>query len=118
MYEGWRGTLCRTMALVDEDWSVVQRPARYVSVLCTHVVDNDVDDVLGQAIEWVLGQLTPQECFIAQARYYENVTIRELAGRLGLAKSHTHRLCVRTEVRLRTICIEHPLIQARLGLAS
>lgn len=75
--------------------------------------DRPCDD-LDEAIEWVFAQLTPEEQFIAQARYWENVTIRELADRMGLHKSHMHRLCCRTELRLRTVCIEHPAILARL----
>ena len=112
------------MALVDEDWSSVQRPVRYLTPFRSYgevgVEDDEDDDSdeLDTAIEWVFSQLTPEECFIARARYYEKVTIRELAARMGLEKSHMHRLCRRTEMHLRTVAVEHPVIQGRLGLAG
>lgn len=72
--------------------------------------------LLREAVVDCMDRLSERDRLILDARHAEQITIRALAVRLGLHKSHTHRLCQRAEVHLAAVCIENPVIQARLNL--
>jgi RNA polymerase sigma factor (sigma-70 family) len=69
-----------------------------------------------EALVDCLDQLGDEDRFIVEAIWFERLTVRQLALRLGLEKSQTHRLCTRAVVHLGTCCVEHPTLQARYGL--
>jgi DNA-directed RNA polymerase specialized sigma24 family protein len=71
---------------------------------------------LREALVDCLDQLGDEDRFLVEAIWFERLTVRALAPRLGLEKSQTHRLCCRAVVRLGALCVEHPVLQARYGL--
>jgi hypothetical protein len=61
-------------------------------------------------------RLCDEDQFLVEAIWFERLTVRALALRLGLEKSQTHRLCRRAVIRLGVLCAEHPVLQDRYGL--
>ena len=74
--------------------------------------------LLREAMADCLDDLTDEDRYLVEAIWFERVTVRTLALRLGLEKSQTHRLCTRAVVRLGAVCVEHPVLQAQYGLQS
>ena len=75
----------------------------------------DVVQPLREAVVDCLDQLSEEDRFVIDALWFEGITIRVLAVRLGIHKSRTHRIAVRAVARLGVICADHPLIAARLA---
>lgn len=73
---------------------------------------------LREAVVDCIERLSAEDQFLLEASHIERATVRELAARLGLHKSHTYRLVRRAELRLRTECLEHVVILTYLGLAG
>lgn len=71
---------------------------------------------LREALTDCLDLLGDEDRYVVEAIWFERITVRVLADRLGLAKSQAHRLCCRAVVRLGERCVEHPILQARYGL--
>lgn len=73
---------------------------------------------LHEAIADCMDQLSSEDQFMLDAWYMEQVTIRALAERMGLHKSHTYRLVKRAETRLRDVCMLNVTVQMYLGIAG
>jgi DNA-directed RNA polymerase specialized sigma24 family protein len=69
--------------------------------------------VLREAIAECIEQLSDEDQFVIEAIWFERVTVRALADRLGLHKSRTHRMCQRAVIRLGDIASTHPVLMAR-----
>jgi DNA-directed RNA polymerase specialized sigma24 family protein len=72
--------------------------------------------LLREAMADCVEQLDDEDRFLVEAIWFERLTVRALAIRLGIEKSQTHRLCTRAVVRLGTLCVEHPVFQAQYGV--
>lgn len=110
-----------------QDWSTVhglQRPWSPLQALmeCRPAVD-PVDSVVGlqplrEAVAACVDRLNPEDRFMLEATHVERITVRALAARMGLHKSHTYRLVKRAELRLRDECLLEPVVLKYLGLAA
>ena len=81
--------------------------------------DSIVDRLpLHEAVADCMDQLSAEDRYMLDAWYMERVTIRALAARMGLHKSHTYRLVKRAETRLRDACLLNHTVQIYLGLAG
>jgi DNA-directed RNA polymerase specialized sigma24 family protein len=81
------------------------------------------DDIIGlqplrEAVVDCLDALTGFDRFVLEATHIERITIRELAVRIGLHKTHTHRLVRRAEIHLRDECLQHPVVLHYLGITA
>jgi len=72
--------------------------------------------LLREAVADCLDELSAEDRFMVEAVWFERITVRALAARLGLEKSQAHRLVTRAVVRLGERCVEHPVLQVHLGL--
>lgn len=113
--------------VIFEDWSTVHalpRPWSPLQALMEARPEMDpVDSVVGlqplrEAVVDCVDALCDEDRFLLEATHVERVTVRALAERIGLHKSHTYRLVKRAEVRLRDQCLQHPAVLAYLGLAA
>lgn len=113
--------------VVFTDWSTVherQRPWSPLQALMEARPQVDpLDSVVGlqslrEAVVDCIERLSAEDQFLLEASHIERATVRELAARMGLHKSHTYRLVRRAELRLRTECLEHTVILMYLGLAG
>lgn len=75
---------------------------------------------LREAVVDCLDQLGAEDRFVIEALWFEGITVRALAERLGIHKSRTHRIAQRAVNRLGQVCQCHPTIvgHLRLGGAS
>lgn len=69
---------------------------------------------LREAVTDCFDQLSAEDQFVIEAVWFERITIRALADRLGLHKSYTHRIAQRAVRRLGDLCEQHPVIRQRL----
>ena len=108
-------------------WSAVQWP---------HRCDSDLEALMGTTpfgdpeMAWVdlqplreavadcIDLLDAEDRFLVEAIWFERVTVRVLAVRLGLEKSQTHRFCTRAVEHLGVLCATHPVLAARFALPS
>lgn len=72
--------------------------------------------LLREAVADCFEQLSAEDQFVLEALWFEQITVRALAERMGLHKSYTHRIAQRAIKRLEAICREHPVIVQRLRL--
>lgn len=120
--------MARTEIPVEfQDWSTVhglQRPWSPLQALMEARPQMDpMDSVVGlqplrEAVAGCVDRLSPEDRFMLEATHVERVTVRALAERLGLHKSHTYRLVKRAELRLRDECLLEPVVLAYLGLTA
>ena len=81
--------------------------------------DSIVDRMpLHEALADCMDQLCAEDRYMLDAWHMEQVTIRALAARMGLHKSHTYRLVKRAETRLRDVCMLNVTVQMYLGIAG
>ena len=81
--------------------------------------DSIVDRLpLHEALADCMDQLCAEDRYMLDAWHMEQVTIRALAERMGLHKSHTYRLVKRAETRLRDACLLNVTVQMYLGIAG
>jgi DNA-directed RNA polymerase specialized sigma24 family protein len=107
-----------------EPWSTVQWPHRCDTDLealmgtppCRDP-DGAVDElqVIREALVDCLDQLSAEDRFVLEAIWFERVTVRALAVRLGIHKSRTHEISQRAVVRLGVVCAEHPVLLQRFA---
>jgi len=110
---------------VFEPWSKVQWVPRSDSELealmetmpyCDPEATIGQRQLLREAVADCVDQLGDEDRWMIEAIWFERITVRELAPRLGLEKSQTHRLVTRAVVRLGDLCVQHPVLQAHFGL--
>ena len=113
--------------VVFQDWSTVhdqQRPWSPLQALMEarpeHEPVSSVVDLqpLREAVASCVDRLSDEDRFLLEATHVERITVRALAERLGLHKSHTYRLVKRAELRLRDSCLTQPEILVYLGVAG
>jgi len=113
--------------VVFQDWSTVhdqQRPFSPMQALMesgpTLDARSSVTELqpLREAVADCIDVLSDQDRFMLEAIHIERITVRELAVRVGLHKSHTHRLVKAAEVRLRDACLTSPMVLAYLGVVA
>jgi DNA-directed RNA polymerase specialized sigma24 family protein len=66
-----------------------------------------------EALTDCLDLLDPQDRYVLEAIWFERVTVRVLADRLGLHKSRAHELSQLAVQRLGELAGEHPVLAAR-----
>lgn len=66
--------------------------------------------VLREAVVDCLDQLGDEDRFVLEAIWFEGITVRALADRLGIHKSRTHRIAQRAVARLGRVCEDNPTI--------
>jgi RNA polymerase sigma factor (sigma-70 family) len=71
--------------------------------------------VLREAVVDCFDQLDEQSKFVLEAWFFERITIRQLAVRLGLKKSRTHRIKNEALEKLEVLLLQHPLIGELYG---
>lgn len=105
-----------------EPWSTVQWPHRSDSNLEALMAtapcrdpEGSLDELqlLREALTDCLDQLDPQDRFVLEAIWFERVTVRVLAARMGLCKTRTHEISQRAVKRLGLVASEHPVLAAR-----
>jgi hypothetical protein len=69
-----------------------------------------------EAIEYAALCLNAEDTYILNAINSEGITFDELGARLGVSKTHSHRLYGRALNRLRTLLLNHPPVRERLGM--
>ena len=69
--------------------------------------------LLREALVDCLEEMEPQDRFVLEALWFEQITVRALAERMGLHKSRTHRIAQRAVLRLGERCACHPLLASR-----
>jgi hypothetical protein len=102
----------------------------------THHSESDMESLMGAmpytdpAVSWAdllplreavaecVDLLDEEDRFLVEAIWFERVTVRVLALRMGLEKSQTHRLCCRAVEHLGVLCAGHPLLAERYLAAS
>lgn len=106
------------------DWSssvqYVGQPATELEAIMGSAPLTDLESLdrkmaLREAVVSCFDQLSPEDQFVLEAICFERITVRELASRLGLQKSRTHRIAQRAVKRLATIVQEHPVVQEALA---
>src|SRR5690348_11691351 len=111
--------------VIFQDWSTVhgqQRPFSPLQALMEARPQSEpTESVVGlqplrEAVACCIEQLCPEDRYLLEASHVERVTVRELASRIGLHKSYTHRLVKRAELRLRAVLLEDAVILLYLGL--
>lgn len=76
----------------------------------------DIKMDLREAVVECFDQLGAEDQFVIEAICFERITVRELAERLGIHKSRTHRIAQRAIKRLGMICQDHPVVQEALSI--
>jgi DNA-directed RNA polymerase specialized sigma24 family protein len=71
--------------------------------------------VLREALSDCFEQLSDQDRYILEAIWFEGISYRMLAMRLGLHKSHTHRIVRRAVTRLGDLCQTNATILGHLA---
>ena len=99
------------------------QPTPMASLMACRPHQDPTDSILDlqplrEAVAACMEELSDEDRYVLDAWHLEQITIRELAARLGLHKSYTYRLVKRAERRLRDTCVQDPLIQSYLGLAG
>ena len=75
----------------------------------------DALQTLREAVVDCLDQLGPEDRFVLEALWFEGITVRALAERLGIHKSRTHRIAQRAVNRLGQVCEDNPTILGYLS---
>lgn len=73
---------------------------------------------LREAVAKCVGRLTAEQQYIVNAVASERLSIRNLAARLGLQKTQTHRLWQAALVDLERHCRNTPIIRERMGMTT
>lgn len=71
--------------------------------------------VLREALSDCFELLCSEDQFLLEAIWFEGISYRALATRLGLHKSCTHRMVQRAVLRLGELCEDHPVIVLHLS---
>jgi hypothetical protein len=69
--------------------------------------------VLQEALADCFDLLDDQDRFVLEAIWFERITVRVLADRMGLGKSWTHDICQRAVKRLGAVAEVHPVFASR-----
>ena len=72
-------------------------------------------EVLREAVVDCIELLSDRDQFVIEAIWFERITVRELAARMGICKSRTHEIACRAVKRLGAHCATHPAIAAYVG---
>jgi DNA-directed RNA polymerase specialized sigma24 family protein len=107
------------------DWSCIQAPVRGgtdIEALMGARPHEDPDMplvaqlVLREALSDCFEQLSDQDRYILEAIWFEGISYRTLATRMGLHKSYTHRIVQRAVSRLGELCEGNPTILSHLSV--
>ena len=108
---------------VFEAWCTFEfptlRPESEMEGLMASHPHYDPEETLGmlqsvrEALAECIDELCDEDRFVIEAIWFERVTVRALADRMGLHKSYTHRVAQRAVQRLTVVASTHPTLVAR-----